>query len=102
MAKREVEIEILGQSLCFKTELSREELKEILNYIKEKEKEVEKLKRLPVTKQALFMILQMAYEYVKIKKDCEELERFLKNKNEKLGEFLEQELINVGRAWTET
>ncbi len=93
---REVSFEFLGQRFIFKAYIPEEEVREVLEYLEEKKKEVEGIKRVPSFKLAVWLLLQVAHDYIKIKKEKEVLEGYLRNQLSKLGEFLEKEKVTLG------
>ncbi len=96
MKQKKVEFEFLGQYFTFRANIPEEEIREVLDYLEEKKQEVESLKKLPAFKLAVWLLLQVAYDYVKVKKEKEELENYLKLQVSKLGEFLEKESSILG------
>ncbi len=96
MKKREVEFEFLGQYFTFRANIPEDEIREVLNYLEEKKQEIEALKKLPAFKLAVWLLLQVAYDYVKVKREKEELENYLRLQVNKLGEFLEKESSLLG------
>ncbi|WP_038055925.1 cell division protein ZapA [Thermodesulfobacterium hydrogeniphilum] len=98
---KEVSFEFLGQTFIFRAYIPEEEVKEVLNYLEEKKKEVEKIKKVPTFKLAIWLLLQVAHDYIKLKKEKEVLENYLKSQLSKLGEFLEKENITLGCSWKE-
>ncbi|AIH03606.1 cell division protein ZapA [Thermodesulfobacterium commune] len=93
---KEVVFEFLGQRFIFRATISEEEITEVLGYLEEKKKEVEKIKKVPTFKLAVWLLLQVAHDYVKLKREKEELEEYLRGQILKLGEFLEQEKPSLG------
>ncbi|HBT04421.1 MULTISPECIES: cell division protein ZapA [Thermodesulfobacterium] len=93
---KEVVFEFLGQRFTFRAHISEEEITEVLGYLEEKKKEVEKIKKVPTFKLAVWLLLQVAHDYVKLKREKEELEEYLRGQILKLGEFLEQEKPSLG------
>ena len=95
---KKIDFEFLGQTFVFKTFISEEEIKEVLSYLEKKKREIEHIKRVPSFKLAIWLLLQVAYDYIKLKKEKKELESYLKKQVDKLGEFLKEEKINLGCA----
>ena len=93
---REISFEFLGQTFLFRSFVPEEEVKEILKYLEDKKKELENFKRIPTFKLAVWLLLQVAHDYIKIKKEKEVLERHVKNQLNKVGEFLKKEAISWG------
>ena len=91
MSSKEIVLELLGQRFVFKASISEEEVKEVLEYLENKKREIEKGNKLPLFKIAIWLLLQVAYDYIKVKKEKEELENYLKKQIHRLGEFLEKE-----------
>jgi cell division protein ZapA len=98
---KEISFEFLGQSFIFRSYVTEEEIKEVLEYLEEKKQEVERFKKVPAFKLAVWLLLQVAYDYIKLKKEKDALEEYLKGQISKLGEFLEKESIALGCAWKE-
>ena len=96
MKTREVQFEFLGQYFTFRANIPEEEIREVLEYLEEKKQEVEGLKKLPAFKLAVWLLLQVAYDYVKVKREKEELENYLRVQVNKLGESLEKESSLLG------
>jgi len=99
--RSEVIFEFLGQKFTFRSNVSEEEIKEVLRYLEEKKEEIENIKRVSSLKLAVWLLLQVAYDYVKLKKEKEQMEELLKAQLSKLGEFLEKEGNTLGCAWKE-
>lgn len=98
---KEVNFEFLGQSFTFRAYIPEEEIREVLEYLEEKKKEVEKIKKVPTFKLAVWLLLQVAHEYIKLKKEKERLEERLRGQVLKLGEFLDKEFQSLGCSWKE-
>ncbi|MFN3921304.1 MAG: cell division protein ZapA [Caldimicrobium sp.] len=96
--KHEVTFEFLGQSFTFRSPLPEEEINEVLNYLEKKKEEVEAYKKVPFYKLAVWLLLQVAYDYIKVKKEKETLETLLKKQLVKLDEFVEKEKSSLGCA----
>ena len=99
--RSEVVFEFLGQKFVFRSNVSEEETKEVLKYLEEKKEEIESVKRVSSLKLAVWLLLQVAYDYIKLKEEKEQLEELLKAQVSKLGEFLEKEAITLGCSWKE-
>lgn len=93
---KEISFEFLGQTFFFRSFVPEEEVKEVLDYLEHKKKEVEGFKKVPTFKLAVWLLLQVAYDYIKLKKEKEALERRVKLQLDKVGEFLEKEIISWG------
>ena len=91
MKSQEISLEFLGQRFVFKANISEKEVKEVLEYLESKKSELEGRSNLPLFKVAIWLLLQVAYDYIKVKKEKEELENYLKEQINRLGEFLEKE-----------
>jgi cell division protein ZapA len=91
-----ISFEFLGQIFLFRSFVSEEEVKEVLEYLEDKKKEVENFKKVPTFKLAIWLLLQVAYDYIKIKKEKEVLENCVKTQLNKVGEFLEKEILSWG------
>ncbi|QER42300.1 cell division protein ZapA [Thermodesulfobacterium sp. TA1] len=98
---KEVSFNFLGQSFTFRAYISEEEITEVMAYLEEKKKEVENIKKVSTFKLAVWLLLQVAHDYVKLKKEKEQLEEYLKIQVLKLGEFLEKEKPYLGCSWKE-
>ncbi|AEH45134.1 hypothetical protein Thein_1266 [Thermodesulfatator indicus DSM 15286] len=89
--ERIVEIKLLDQVFAFKTDLPEEMVEEIREIISEKENEIrKKYHLLPPLKVAVLLLLQISSEYVKIKKEHEELKEALLKKASELDEYLKE------------
>ena len=89
--ERIVEFELLDQVFSFKTDLPEEMVREIQQILKEKEREiVQKYRFLPPLKVAVLMLLQISSEYVKIKKEQEDLRQALLEKVAKIDDYIEK------------
>uniref|UniRef100_A0A832GS11 Cell division protein ZapA n=1 Tax=Caldimicrobium thiodismutans TaxID=1653476 RepID=A0A832GS11_9BACT len=88
MANYEVTFEFLGQSFTFRSNLPEEDIKEVLAYLEGKKREIEALKKVPTYKLAIWLLMQVAYDYIRIKKEKEALEAHLKAQLSKLDDFL--------------
>lgn len=93
---KEISFEFLGQTFLFRSSVSEEEVKEVLEYLENKKRGVESFKKVPTFKLAIWLLLQVAYDYIKVKKEKEVLERCVRNQLEKMGEFLKNEGISWG------
>ncbi len=93
---KEISFEFLGQTFFFRSFIPEEEVKEVLKYLEQKKEEIESFKKVPTFKLAIWLLLQVAYDYIKIKKEKELLERSLKTQINKVGEFLEKARISWG------
>ncbi len=93
---KEISFEFLGQTFFFRSFIPEEEVKEVLKYLEQKKEEVESFKKVPTFKLAIWLLLQVAYDYIKVKKEKELLEKGLKSQISKVGEFLEKERISWG------
>jgi len=93
---REITFEFLGQSFTFRSELPEEEIKEVLDYLETKKKELEGLKKVPTYKLAIWLLMQVAYDYVKTKKEKERLENLLRGQISKVEKFLESQAPYLG------
>lgn len=98
MVPPEVTFEFLGQSFTFRSNLPEEEIKEVLSYLEVKKQEIEALKRVPTYKLAIWLLLQVAYDYVKTKKEKEALEAHLKAQLSKIDELLKDTSSNASGA----
>ncbi len=92
----QVTFEFLGQSFTFRTTLNEEDIKEILEFLEVKKKELENYKQVPTYKLAIWLLMQVAYEYVKLKKEKEALESLVQREISKLEEFLKEEKVPWG------
>lgn len=92
----EVTFEFLGQSFTFRSQLPEDEIKEVLSYLEGKKREIETLKKVPTYKLAIWMLMQVAYDYVKTKREKEALETKLKAQLAKLEEFLKNNSMASG------
>ncbi len=89
--ERIVEFELLDQVFSFKTDLPEEMVREIQQILKEKEKKItQKYRFLPPLKVAVLMLLQISSEYVKIKKEQEDLRRALLEKAAEIDDYIER------------
>jgi len=95
---REVVFEFLGQRFVFRSSVTEEEVEEVLRYLEEKKKEIENLKKLPAFKLAVWLLMQVAYDYIKLKKEKEQLEEGLKAQAARLSEFLKEQTQSLGCA----
>ncbi len=93
---KEISFEFLGQNFLFRCFVPEEEVKEVLEYLEGKKKEVEGIKKVPTFKLAVWLLLQVAHDYIKVKKEKEALERCVKAQLDKVGEFLEKEVLSWG------
>jgi cell division protein ZapA len=93
---KEVSFEFLGQTFLFRSHVPEEEVKEVLEYLEDKKREVENFKKVPTFKLAVWLLLQVAHDYIKVKKEKEALERYIKTQLNKVGEFLEKERLSWG------
>ncbi len=89
--EKEIEFEFLGQVFIFKSNAEEEEIKEVLKYLEKKKEEIEGFKKVPAFKLAVWLLLQVAYDYIKVKKEKEEIEQLLKEQVIKLDTFFEKE-----------
>ncbi len=89
---KDICFEFLGQTFLFRSFVPEEEVKEVLEYLENKKKEVENFKKVPTFKLAIWLLLQVAYDYIKLKKEKEALEKCVKIQVNKVGEFLEKEI----------
>jgi cell division protein ZapA len=96
--EKEVQFEFLGQVFTFKANASEEEVKEVLKYLDKKKEEIEDFKKVPAFKLAIWLLLQVAYDYIKIKKEKEALKQVLREQVVKLDSFLEKEKVTLGCA----
>ncbi len=96
MAYREITFEFLGQSFTLRSSLPEEEIKEVLAFLEEKKTEVLKVKNVPAYKLAVWLLFQVAYEYVQLKKEKEALEECLKAQSKRLADFFEKEMATLG------
>ena len=99
MAYRRITFEFLGQSFTLRSSLPEEEIKEVLAFLEEKKKEVLKIKNVPAYKLAIWLLFQVAYEYIQLKKEKEALEECLKAQNKKLADVFEKEMSTLGCSW---
>lgn len=90
MPNHEVTFEFLGQSFTFRSNLPEEDIKEVLTYLEGKKREIEALKKIPTYKLAIWLLMQVAYDYVKIKREKEALETHLKAQLSKLEDFFKE------------
>lgn len=93
---KEISFEFLGQTFLFRSHVPEEEVKEVLEYLENKKKEVEAFKKVPTFKLAVWLLLQVAHDYIKTKKEKEALERGVKTQLNKVGEFLKKENLSWG------
>lgn len=93
---REVTFEFLGHSFTFRSELPEEEIKEVLNYLESKKKEIESYKKVPTYKLAIWLLMQVAYDYIQTKKEKERLEALLKGQIVKVEKFLKEQSSLLG------
>jgi len=94
-----VEVFVLGQRLSLRTDLPEETVQEILALLDRKEREITQKKPfLPPMKVALLMVLQIAADYVKIKKELEIFRQAVQEKVERLENYLEEETSSLGCA----
>ncbi|MCC6048195.1 MAG: cell division protein ZapA [Thermodesulfobacterium sp.] len=96
MAPHEVTFEFLGQCFTLRSSLPEEEIKEVLAFLEEKKAEILKVKNVPAYKLAIWLLFQVAYEYLKAKKEKEALEEYLKAQSKRLADFLEKEMPTLG------
>jgi cell division protein ZapA len=96
MATHEVTFEFLGQCFTLRSSLPEEEIKEVLAFLEEKKAEILKVKNVPAYKLAIWLLFQVAYEYLKAKKEKEALEEYLKAQSKRLADFLEKEIPSLG------
>ena len=97
--ERIAEVFLLGQRLSLRTDLPEETVQEILSLLADKEKEISQKKPfLPPMKVALLMLLQIAADYVKIKQEMEVFRQVVREKVERLEDFLEKENSSLGCA----
>ncbi|NPA40558.1 MAG: cell division protein ZapA [Thermodesulfobacteria bacterium] len=96
----EVVFEFLGQRFVFRSNVSQEEAREVIRYLEERKREIEEYRNVPGFKLAVWLLLQVAYDYIKLKKEKEQLEELLRGQVAKLGQFLEEENI-LGCSWKE-
>ncbi|RLB07084.1 MAG: cell division protein ZapA [Deltaproteobacteria bacterium] len=89
MQKRAVEVEIFGQQYVIRSDLSEEQIKEVANYVNEKMREVaEGTKSVNTLHIAILAALNIANEYLQEKGKKEELLQRIKEKTERLEEFI--------------
>ncbi len=93
---REVTFEFLGQCFTFRSELPEEEIKEVLNYLESKKQEIESYKKVPTYKLAIWLLMQVAYDYIQTKKEKEKLEALLKGQIVKVENFLKNQSSILG------
>jgi cell division protein ZapA len=96
MNPHEVTFEFLGQCFTLRSSLPEEEIKEVLAFLEEKKAEILKVKNAPAYKLAIWLLFQVAYEYLKAKKEKEALEEYLKAQSKRLADFLEKEMPTLG------
>ena len=96
MSYREITFEFLGQSFTLRSSLPEEEIKEVLAFLEEKKTEVLKVKNVPAYKLAVWLLFQVAYEYVQLKKEKEALEEYLKAQSKRIPDFFEKEMATLG------
>lgn len=90
---REVTFEFLGQSFTFRSDLPEEEIKEVLKYLESKKAELENYKKVPTYKLVIWLLMQVAYDYIKAKREKEKLESLLKGQIVKVEKFLEDQSL---------
>ncbi len=89
--ERIVEFQLLDQTFAFKTDLPEEMVQEIREILATKESEIrKKYKLLPPLKVAVLLLLQISSEYVKIKKEHEDLREALLKKASELDEYIKK------------
>ncbi len=93
---REITFEFLGQCFTLRSNLSEEEINEVLAFLEERKAEVERHRKVPAYKLAIWLLFQVAYELIKLKKDKAELESYLKAQSKKLEAFLENDRSTLG------
>ncbi|MGC9109647.1 MAG: hypothetical protein C0197_03615 [Caldimicrobium thiodismutans] len=93
---REITFEFLGQCFTFRSELPEEDIKEVLDYLEKKKQEIESYKKVPTYKLAIWLLLQVAYDYIQTKKEKERLESLLKGQIVKVERFLREQSLLLG------
>ncbi|MGB9761013.1 MAG: cell division protein ZapA [Caldimicrobium sp.] len=93
---REITFEFLGQCFTFRSELPEEDIKEVLDYLEKKKQEIESYKKVPTYKLAIWLLLQVAYDYIQTKKEKEKLESLLKGQIVKVERFLREQSLLLG------
>ncbi len=93
---REITFEFLGQCFTFRSELPEEDIKEVLNYLERKKQEIESYKKVPTYKLAIWLLMQVAYDYIQTKKEKEKLESLLKGQIVKVEKFLKEQSLLLG------
>ncbi len=96
MAMHEITFEFMGQCFTLRSSLPEDEIKEVLAFLEEKKAELTKVKNVPAYKLAIWLLFQVAYEHLKVKKEKEALEEYLKAQSKRLADFLEREVSTLG------
>lgn len=94
--EHEVTFEFLGQSFTFRSSLPEEEINAVLTYLEKKKEEVESYKKVPYYKLAIWLLMQVAYDYIKVKKEKETLETLFREQLEKIENFLKNDCSYLG------
>ena len=95
--ERIVEIYLLGQRVYLRTSLPEDTVQEILTLLEKKEREItERRPLLPPMKVALLMLLQIAEDYVKIRKEFEIFREAVREKTARLEDILKEENGSLG------
>ncbi|OGP55624.1 MAG: hypothetical protein A2Y65_00460 [Deltaproteobacteria bacterium RBG_13_52_11] len=89
MVKRNVEVEIFGQRYSLKSEFPEEQVKKVVAYVDGKMREVaESTKSVDSLHIAILTALNIAQEYLQEKGNKEELLQRIKDKTDRLEEFI--------------
>jgi cell division protein ZapA len=89
MVKRNVEVEIFGQRYSLKSEFPEEQVKKVAAYVDGKMREVaESTKSVDSLHIAILTALNIAQEYLREKGNKEELLQRIKDKADRLEEFI--------------
>ncbi len=97
MAERLIEFEFAGNSFTFRTDVPEDEIEALLDYLEEKKKKV-KDKRLAPLKLAVLLLLEVASEVVKLRKEHRLLSEKVGREAVRLSETIERELRCLGCA----
>ncbi len=89
MVKRNVEVEIFGQRYSLKSEFTEEQAKKVASYVDGKMREIaESTKSVDSLHIAILTALNIAQEYLEEKDNKKELLRRIKNRADRLEEFI--------------
>ncbi len=97
MKERVIEFEFAGNSFVFRADVPEDEISELLSYLEEKKKMLPK-KGLSPLKTAILLLLDVALDVVRLKKQNELLSEKVGREVVRISEAIERELRCLGCA----